>query len=319
MGCLEVKHLRMVLALAETENMTRAARRLCISQSALSQQLKDIEAKLAVALFYRTPKKMMLTPIGRRLVGTAETVVDAVEAAEAEILRATTSERGILRVGAQCVFCYKWLPHVMKAFQRQFPGIEVEIGNAVEPEAELVDGRFDIVVTAVPGEDAACVYTPLFEDQLACIMPGDHPLGGAAFVPLAAFRQYKLISHASRRRNRFYRQVLRPKGIEPAGLMTVGASHAIVAMVAAGFGLSVIPAWAVRSAVEAGVILARPITRGGLPVTWRAVYLKESRLPVYQQAFIQIITRLNVDGIRALPDDPASAVRPLSTISVSSR
>ncbi|MEJ2642704.1 MAG: LysR family transcriptional regulator [Desulfosarcinaceae bacterium] len=307
MGCLELKHLRMILALAETENMTRAARRLCISQSALSQQLKDIEAKLAVAFFYRTPRKMMLTPMGRRLVGTAETVVEAVEAAEEEIIRATTAEKGLLRVGTQCVFCYKWLPHVMKAFQRQFPGIEIEIGNAAEPEAELAEGRFDIVVAAVSGKDAACVFTPLFEDQLVCIMPGDHPLGGAAFVPLEAFREYKLISHAPRQRNRFCRLVLRPKGIEPAGLMTVGAPQAIVAMVAAGFGLGVIPAWAARSAVEAGGILARPITRGGLPVTWRAVYLKESRLPVYQQAFIQIITRLNVDGIRALPDHPASA------------
>jgi LysR family transcriptional regulator, regulator for metE and metH len=307
MGCLEIKHLRMLLALAESENMTRAARRLCISQSALSQQLKDIETKLAVALFYRTPKKMMLTPMGRRLVETAESVVETMETAEEEIVRATTAEKGVLRVGTQCIFCYKWLPHVMKAFQRQFPGIELEIGNAVEPERELADERFDIVVTVVPGEDPACAYTPLFEDQMVCIVPTDHPLGGAAFVPLDAFRLYKLISHAPKRRNRFYRQVLRPKGIEPAGLMTVGAPLAIVAMVAAGFGLSVIPAWAVRSAIEAGGILARPITRGGLPVTWRAVYLKESRLVVYQQAFIEIITRLNVDGIRALPDDPASA------------
>jgi LysR family transcriptional regulator, regulator for metE and metH len=307
MGCLEIKHLRMILALAETENMTRAARRLCISQSALSQQLKDIETRLAVALFYRTPRKMMLTPMGRRLAGTAETVVEAVETAEAEIVRATTSERGVLRVGTQCVFCYKWLPHVMKAFQRRFPGIELEIGNAAAPEAELADGRFDMVITAVPGGDPACADTPLFEDQLVCIMSKDHPLGGGGFVPLDAFRQYKLISHAPRRRNRFYSQVLRPKGIEPAGLMTVGVPHAIVAMVAAGFGLSAIPAWAIRSAIEAGDVLARPITRGGLPVTWRAVYLKASRLAVYQQAFIQIITRLDVDGIRALPDDPASA------------
>ena len=159
----------------------------------------------------------------------------------------------------------------------------------------------------MPGRDPACVYTSLFEDQAVCIMPVDHPLGGASFVPLEAFRQYRLISHAEKTRNKFYRHVLRPKGIEPAGLMTVGVTHAIVAMVATGFGLSVFPAWAVRSAVASGSILARPITRGGLPLTWWAVYLKESRMPVHQQAFIQIITRLDLDGIRALPDDPASA------------
>ncbi|MDJ0783876.1 MAG: LysR family transcriptional regulator [Desulfosarcinaceae bacterium] len=307
MGLLEIKHLRMLTALAESENMTRAARRLCISQSALSQQLKDIETKLDVALFFRTPKKMVLTPVGRRLLERAGGVIETVEAAEMAIVAAGSAAAGTLKVGTQCIFCYKWLPHVLRTFHQRFPAIEIEIGNAQDPKAELADGRFDIVVTAVPGSDDACVYMPLFEDQLVCIMPPGHELNSAPFVPLAAFRREKLISHAERERTKFYRYVLRPKGIEPAGLMTVGAPNAIVAMVAAGFGLSVFPDWAIRSAVTAGTVSARPITRGGLPLTWRAVYLTESRSPTYQQAFIQIITHLHLAGIRALPDDPATA------------
>lgn len=307
MGCLEIKHLRMLKALSETENMTRAARRLCISQSALSQQLKDIENKLEVALFFRTPKKMVLTPVGRRLLDKAAGAMETIEAAELEIVKAASDGRGSLRVGTQCIFCYKWLPHVMTAFQERFPAVEIEIGNATQPEAELAEGRYDVVVTAVPGRDAACVYMPLFEDQLVCIMPPGLDLGASPFIPLEAFRAHKLISHAETARSKFYQYVLRPKGVEPAGLMTVGAPNAIVAMVAAGFGLSVFPAWAVQSAVAAGTICARPITRGGLPLTWRAVFQKESRMPVYQQAFIQIITQMEVAGIRALPDDPATA------------
>ena len=59
--------------------------------------------------------------------------------------------------------------------------------------------------------------------------------------------------------------------------------------------------------MAAGSLCARPITRGGLPLTWRAVYSKAARMPLYQQTFIQIITHLDVAGIRALPDDPATA------------
>jgi LysR family transcriptional regulator for metE and metH len=233
--------------------------------------------------------------------------MDTIEAAEREIVKAASEGKGVLRVGTQCIFCYKWLPHVMKVFQQRFPAIEIEIDNARQPEAALAEGRYDVVVTAVPGRDTACVYLPLFEDQLVCIMPPGLDLGTAPFIPLEAFRAHKLLSHAEKARSKFYQHVLRPKGIEPAGLMTIGTPNAIVALVAAGFGLSVFPAWAVQSAVAAGTVCARPITRGGLPLTWRAVFQKESRMPVYQQAFIQIITQMDLADIRALPDDPATA------------
>jgi LysR family transcriptional regulator for metE and metH len=307
MGSLELKHMRMIRAIAETENMTKAARLLCISQSALSQQLKDIEGKLAVDLFFRTPRKMIPTPMGSRLLGTARQVIDTVDEVELEIARAVSGETGELKVGTQCVFCYKWLPLVMKRFQIQFPGIDVEIGNSSQPIRELLAKTFDIIIAAAPHNDDQCMVTPLFDDHLVCIMPSDHPLAAAPFVRLQDFARYKLISHAEKEGNRFYQSMLKPRGIEPQRLMTVGSPQAIVSLVAAGFGISVFPAWATRSSRDAGIICMRSITKHGVPLTWKALYLKTGSRPAFQDEFIRIVGKLNVADIKTLPDCPPVA------------
>jgi len=291
---LELKHLRMICAIAENGNMTRAAEKLCISQSALSQQLKDIENKLGTDLFFRTRKKMILTEVGKQLQNTATQVIDSVEQAEQAISLKTKGERGELRVGTQCIFCYKWLPQVLRLFHAKFPNVEIEIGNSTNLIEELEDKRFDLVISGAVSSDSAYVSVPLFKDQLVCVMPEDHPLTAGDFVRLDDFRGTNLISHADRTRNRFYQQILKPKNIEPDKFMYVGAPQAILEMVVAGLGISIFPRWAVTEALHSWKLVAKPISPKGFPLTWHAVSLAHSNIPIYQQEFIRNISRLNI-------------------------
>ena len=196
MNHLEIKHLRMICAIAETGNMTRAAEKLFISQSALSQQLKDIEGKLKVDMFFRTRKKMILTPIGKKLSETARQVIATVEDRELEIARIVSGDQGELKVGTQCIFCYKWLPRVMLSFQHKFPNIEFEIGNSSDLAAELETKRYDLIITAAALKDDNYDYLPLFADQMVCIMPQDHPLSSRSWIRFRDFNGLNLISHA---------------------------------------------------------------------------------------------------------------------------
>jgi LysR family transcriptional regulator for metE and metH len=292
----------MICAIADTGNMTRAAEKLFISQSALSQQLKDIEGKLKIDLFFRTRKKMVLTPIGRKLLEKAEHVIETVEDAELEIAQLVSGERGELKVGTQCIFCYKWLPRVMRVFQHKFPKVDFEIGNSGNLAEELETGRYDFVITASAAKDDHFDYLPLFADQMVCILPKDHPLSSRSYVRFEDFNGFNLISHAEKAQNRFYQLVLKPNGVEPKRLMTVGQPLAIIEMVAAGFGISVFPRWAIKSALETAGITARPITRNGFPLTWQAAFLKNRQLPVYQKAFINIVGKMNIEDRSAYGD-----------------
>jgi len=295
MNHLELKHLRMLVAIAETGTGTRAATRLCITQSALSQQLKDIEAKLGVALFYRTGKSMLLTPVGKKLLDSGRQIIQAAEEAELEIARTVAGEQGELKVGVQCIFCYKWLPGVVQSFQEKFPGIEFETGQSRDLTADLESKRFDCVISAAPAMDERYLCLPLFADQLVCIMAADHPLSAKDWIAHEDFARFNLISHSEKAASRFYQLALKPLGIEPKRFMPVGQPQAIVEMVAAGLGLGIFPRWAISGSVEGGAIAARPIGKTGLPVTWFAAFLKNGgNLPLFQEEFIKIIKMMKI-------------------------
>jgi LysR family transcriptional regulator for metE and metH len=296
MNNLELKHLRMLCALAESGNMTRAAENLCITQSALSQQLKDIETKLGTDLFFRTRKKMIITEVGKQLQATAVEVIEAVESAERAISRKMKGEKGELKVGTQCIFCYKWLPRVLRFFHGKFPNIEIEVGNSADLLEELESKKYDLIISGAISPSEIHTSVPLFKDQLVGIMNADHPLAACGFLQLEDFGGSNLISHTDKAKNRFYQQVLKPHGIEPKRIMNVGAPQAIVEMVAAGFGIGIFPRWAVAEALKTWKIVARPITPRGFPLTWHAVYLTHNNIPIYQQEFIRSISRLNVTG-----------------------
>jgi LysR family transcriptional regulator for metE and metH len=298
MNHLEIKHLRMIRAIAESGSMTKAADRLFLTQSALSQQLKDIEGKLKVDLFFRTNRKMILTPTGRQLLETAKHVIETLEDAELDIAKRISGERGVFKVGTKCIFCYKWLPTVMRAFQEKFPNIEFEIGNAWDLAAELTSKKFDLIIAAAARpDDSSAVYSPLFTDQLVCILPENHPCSAQVCIRLQDFSRMDLISFSEKGKNGFYQAVLKPKGIEPRRYMTVGPPQAIVELVAAGYGVSVFPRWAVDAAPPGTGIIVRPISKSGLPVTWYAVTLQKTNRPLFYDEFIHIIGKL-----KAMPD-----------------
>jgi LysR family transcriptional regulator for metE and metH len=302
MNHLEIKHLRMISAIAESSNMTRAAEKLCITQSALSQQLKDIESKLETGLFFRTHKKMILTEVGKQLLDTAVEVLEAVDRAERKISRKMKGEKGELKVGTQCIFCYKWLPEVMQSFHAKFPNVEIEVGNSVDLIEELEVKKYDLIISGAIAPSEVHTAVPLFKDQLVCIMPKDHPLAACKFIQLDDFTENNLLSHAEKNKNRFYQLVLKPKGIEPKKIMNVGAPQAIIEMVLSGFGIGIFPRWALSEAMKTLPIVARPITTKGFPLTWHAVSLANSHMPIYQQEFIRNIGSLNVTGQSILTD-----------------
>src|SRR5215472_13626923 len=118
---LEIRHLKLVEAVAETGSVTRAGHRLHLTQSALSHQLRDAEEQLGVALFERKNGRMSLTSAGGRLLETARTVLAELERAESEIQRSSGPARGLLRISTQCHTVYHWFPPRLLIFQKKFP------------------------------------------------------------------------------------------------------------------------------------------------------------------------------------------------------
>src|ERR671939_269448 len=117
---LDIRHLKLIVAVTEEKSVTRAGERLHLTQSALSHQLRDVEEKLGTPLFSRVNKRMILTQAGERLLQSARHVLDELKRAEDDIAQMAVGAHGSLRISTECYTCYHWLPGMMKEFSRKY-------------------------------------------------------------------------------------------------------------------------------------------------------------------------------------------------------
>jgi LysR family transcriptional regulator for metE and metH len=289
---LEIKHLRMIRMIARTNNLTLAAKNLHISQPALSQQLKDIEGKLGAGLFYRTGKSMILTRIGKKLLGYSEDIIKKVEAAEQEVAKSITGVKGELKVGVRCLFCYRWLPGVIVRFQHVYPNIDLTVGNSPDPEKDLMSGTFDITVSTAPVLNPRLDSAPLFEDEFLCVMSDEHPLSRKPFLEADDFEGQNMIAMVEKSGPSFYRFFFENKGIHIGRYMTVTHPDAVVDLVEADLGIAILPRWFIEPYKEKKQISTCSLTSGKTRLQWNASFLKDDNRPVYLQVFIEMISSM---------------------------
>src|SRR5262250_1430699 len=107
---LEVRHLKLVAAVADAGSLTRAGDRLHLTQSALSHQLRDVESRLGTPLFLRVGKRMVLTAAGSRVLRSADEVLHALAQTEDAVRRLAGGHASALRVSTGCHTAFYWLP-----------------------------------------------------------------------------------------------------------------------------------------------------------------------------------------------------------------
>ena len=290
---LEIKHLRLVSAIARTGSVTRAGDLLNLSQSALSHQLRDIEDRLSASLFHRVGKRMVLTTAGDALLRTATQVLDLVGRTEEEIRKAGKSEAGLLRITTQCYTCYHWLPGLLKEYRLRHPNVEVQVDADATPRPikSLLEGRIDLAIISDRVRDRRIVERPLFEDELLVIMSPSHRWAGRAAVELADFAEETLIIYPPKEESTMLQRVLLPAGVTPKALQQVQLSEAIIELVRAGLGIATMARWAVEPHVRAGTLRAAKLTRKGFHRRWGAAMLRDMSNVPHAKDFIDLIVR----------------------------
>ena len=291
---LDVKSLEVVLAIHEESGVTRASERLNVTQSALSHQLRDIEDRLRAPLFLRVRKRMILTPAGEAVVRTARRVLKDVAAVEEEVRLLAEGAHGTIRLTTQCYTCYHWLPAILRKFGKRYPGVDVHIDVEATRQAlrALLDGRLDVAIINTKPTEPAVELTPLFEDELLLVIPERHRLSGSAFARPAELAREHLILHNAASENNFVQQILKPAGVMPERCTQVELTEAIVELVRAGIGITVMADWAVRPYERRGGIRAIPVSKGGVRRQWYAATLRQERAPAYRDRFVEALREM---------------------------
>ena len=289
---LEVRHLSLVNEIASTGSVTRAAERLHLTQSALSHQLRDIESRLGIQMFLRLGKRMVLTPPGERVLAAAQRVLAEIGRAEEDLKLMTQNGKGVLRLCTQCNTGYHWLPPLLQSFHRKFPGVDVQIMvNATDrPIDALLEGQIDLAVVTSEIEDKRLVTSPLFEDELVAVVPPTHPFAKRAWIDATDFAEEHLIIYKADRHDSYtFTRILAPAGVEPARVSQVPLTEAILELVKAGLGVSVMARWAIEPALSSGAVKAIRIGKRGVYRAWTAVTLRDRVEPKWQREFVFLL------------------------------
>lgn len=175
---MELRHLRYLIAVAETGSLTEAAeRRLHTSQPSLSRQIRDLEGQVGVALLTRSARGVVLTDAGRAFIDHARLALSQVDAAVEAARRAAQPSRQRLALGFLTGLEMSWLPRAMQLLHADLSSVDVTVSSDYSPDLAdaVARGRLDLAfMRAEPGHDLE--YRVIGREPLLMLMPSDHPL-----------------------------------------------------------------------------------------------------------------------------------------------
>lgn len=290
---LEVKHLRLVEAVATYGTLTNASKYLHLTQSALSHQLNELERRLGTPLFHRVGRRLVPTVAGERLLDAAKRTLTVLRRTEGSIKRIAAGNEAVLRLTTECYTAYHWLPAILDAFAERCPKVDVQIvaDAARRPVNALMAGKVDVVVMNEPPKNDKLRVIPLFEDDMLVVMSPDHRLAVQQFVRPEDFADEHLVMYsASTSNSMLFKRYLDPAGIAPRKISAIQLTEAIVEMAKAGQGIAVLARWAIEPHLRDGSLVALPMTREGLRRQWSAVVLDQGSTPLYIREFCRLLT-----------------------------
>lgn len=288
---IELRHLKTLLALEETGSVSLAAKRVFLTQSALSHQIRALENYYDTPLFERKSTPLRFTHAGERLLRLARELLPQVSAAERDLARIIEGEAGELRLAVECHTCFDWLMPAMGEFRPMWPQVELDIvsGFQADPVGLLLQHRADLAIVSEAEKQNGISFRPLFAYEMVGICAQDHPLAAKTVWEAEDFIGETLITYpVPDEMLDLPKKILLPKGINPPRRRSE-LTIAIIQLVASKRGIAALPYWTVMPYLEKGYVVHRQITANGLQSELYAATRTEDADKSYLDNFCQIV------------------------------
>jgi LysR family transcriptional regulator for metE and metH len=275
---LQLSHYRVVQAVRIHGTVSAAAQALGLTQPALSHQIAEAERRLGTKLFARVGRRLRLTSAGDLLATSADTILMEAGLAESTLIGkpgATTGE--VIRIGTFAYNSYRWLPLFLKQLQHQWPNLYFEFitDTTKVPIRSVLDGDVDIAISAGNLSSSRTKVFSLFNDELLAIAALGYSAAPKSYMLAADFLDDPFITYSTIYETGFEEELLwRPAGRRPLNYLRAGNTEAVIEMVKAGFGRSILSRWAVQPYLDKHQLVALRVTEHGMPVKWSAVVRK---------------------------------------------
>ncbi|MDT3412047.1 LysR family transcriptional regulator [Kosakonia cowanii] len=245
---IELRHLRYFIAVAEELHFGHAAARLNISQPPLSQQIQILEQQVGARLLARTNRSVSLTPAGRQFLADSRQILNQVDEAAARALRLHQGETGELRIGFTSSAPFiKAVSDTLSSFRQRYPDVHIQTReiNTREQIAPLNEGTLDLGLMRNTPLPETLAWEVILREPLLAMIPRDHPLATRTAVSLHELAQEPFVFFDPHVGTGLYDDILslmRRYQLTPRIAQEVGEAMTIIGLVAAGLGVSILPA-----------------------------------------------------------------------------
>jgi DNA-binding transcriptional LysR family regulator len=286
---MELRQLRYFVAVAEELHFRRAAERLHISQPPLSHQIQALETELGCLLLTRTRRRVELTPAGAAFLRDARTILAELDAAVATARQIHSGQTGRLRINFVGSALLSILPGAVQRFRDARPGVEVQLRErpTVDQVRAVLDGVVDLGLVRPPIEPHRDLRVQrLVREPTYVVVPANHPLAELDAAPLARVATEPLVLFPRDQAPGFHdllMSCLAETGVVPRVVQYAPETQTIIGLVAAGIGVSLVPASVRRLAIEG--VAYRPVPEAP-DVELAAITRADDASPLVQ-AFIE--------------------------------
>ena len=245
---IELRHLRYFIAVAEELHFGHAAARLNISQPPLSQQIQILEQQIGARLFARTNRSVSLTEAGRQFLADSRQILSQVDDAAARAARLHHGETGELRIGFTSSAPFiKAVSDTLSTFRRRYPDVHIQTRetNTREQIVPLNEGALNLGLMRNTQLPDTLVWERVLREPLLAMVPRDHPLASQPRVSLRELAREPFVFFDPHVGTGLYDDILglmRRYDLTPAITQEVGEAMTIIGLVAAGLGVSILPA-----------------------------------------------------------------------------
>jgi len=261
MRSLNLDQLRTLMEVVALGSFSAAARRLNLTQPAVSLQIRELEGRCGVRLVERIGRRVLPTAAGRDLIAHAERIVTEADRALAAMRRHKGGEVGCVHLGTGPTALAYLLPPVLQRLREQHPGIDLVVttGTTNDIAEQISANSLDLGLTALPVEGDEFVTTPVRTDEMVAILPATESEIPLAITPSEVERRPLILEYQRVAHSQLSRAWLRAGGVAVRPALEFDSVDAIKNAVAAGLGMALIPSPAVTHGPPVNSIVVRPL------------------------------------------------------------
>lgn len=254
---MELRKWKVFLAVVDYGSYTKAGEGLGYTQSGITQMMKSLEREVGFPLFHKGPHGVSLTREGAILLPSVRGLSSANESLTQEISFLKGAKKGTLKIGAYTSCSIHWIPEIIQAFKKDYPGILFDIaeGNEFELSCWIRDHKVDIAFTSYQDE-SSYHFIPVYDDPMFAVMPKGHPFAAYDEVPIELYADAAFVVSDYTYLNDVHR-ILKSAGVMPDIKYTTHSDYSILSMVEHNLGISILPSLVLRN--KTGNFEARPL------------------------------------------------------------